>query len=347
MSNYSRIYDFSVKDTLPTGDANKLIKGSEIDDEYDAIVVANNSKADKITSGTTSAYIRQDSNGNLVDSGVVITAYIDTLLDDTTAAAARQTLTGGTNDLTQQTSSTGSVILPVGTTAQRDGSPSEGYMRENSDTNLVEVYNGTSWINVGGTADVITTRGDIIRGDSSGDPERFALGTAGQVLISDGTDITYGSSVTKGTEKATTSGSSVSWTSLPSWIEEITLVFNEVSLSGSGYLEVTIGDSGGLHVTGYTSSSGEVINGANPVVASSGAEFNIRINEAARSFTGHMTITRVGTGFEYISSHTGRLGNTRTVSGGGVVTLDTVLTQIQVAASANNFDGGSIGLLYK
>lgn len=36
--------------------------------------------------------------------------------------------------------------------------------------------------------DVITTRGDIVRGDSSGDAERLALGTSGQVLTSDGTD---------------------------------------------------------------------------------------------------------------------------------------------------------------
>ena len=38
---------------------------------------------------------------------------------------------------------------------------------------------------------VITTRGDIIRGDSSGNRERLALGAADTVLTSDGTDIDY------------------------------------------------------------------------------------------------------------------------------------------------------------
>ena len=38
---------------------------------------------------------------------------------------------------------------------------------------------------------VITTRGDIIRGDSNGDRERLALGAAGLVLTSDGTDVLY------------------------------------------------------------------------------------------------------------------------------------------------------------
>lgn len=38
---------------------------------------------------------------------------------------------------------------------------------------------------------VITTRGDIIRGDSGGSAERLALGSAGEALVSDGTDIAY------------------------------------------------------------------------------------------------------------------------------------------------------------
>ncbi|MEE8208535.1 MAG: hypothetical protein V3T88_06250 [Nitrosomonadaceae bacterium] len=43
--------------------------------------------------------------------------------------------------------------------------------------------------------DVITTRGDLIRGDSSGDPERLAIGTAAQILTSDGTDAAWATPV--------------------------------------------------------------------------------------------------------------------------------------------------------
>lgn len=50
------------------------------------------------------------------------------------------------------TSLTGSEILPVGTTAQRDGTPSSGYMRFNSDISQFEGYNGSSWASVGGSA---------------------------------------------------------------------------------------------------------------------------------------------------------------------------------------------------
>ncbi len=38
----------------------------------------------------------------------------------------------------------------------------------------------------------ITTRGDVIRGDTSGNPERLAVGTADQVLTTDGADILWG-----------------------------------------------------------------------------------------------------------------------------------------------------------
>ena len=45
MSNYSKTTDFASKDALLTGDANKIVKGTEINDEFDAIQTSVNSKA--------------------------------------------------------------------------------------------------------------------------------------------------------------------------------------------------------------------------------------------------------------------------------------------------------------
>ena len=45
MSNYSKTTDFAAKDALTTGNANKIVKGTEIDDEFEAIQTAVNSKA--------------------------------------------------------------------------------------------------------------------------------------------------------------------------------------------------------------------------------------------------------------------------------------------------------------
>lgn len=56
-----------------------------------------------------------------------------------------------TSTTVEKTSSTGSAILPVGTTGQRDGSPVKGYMRYNDTTDTFEGYYDTNgWQQVGG-----------------------------------------------------------------------------------------------------------------------------------------------------------------------------------------------------
>jgi hypothetical protein len=46
MSNYTPATDFAVKDSLASGNPNKLVKGTEINSEFTAIQSAVNSKAD-------------------------------------------------------------------------------------------------------------------------------------------------------------------------------------------------------------------------------------------------------------------------------------------------------------
>jgi len=42
---------------------------------------------------------------------------------------------------------TGQTQLPIGTTAQRPQSPTQGMIRLNTTLSVVEYYNGTNWIN--------------------------------------------------------------------------------------------------------------------------------------------------------------------------------------------------------
>jgi len=64
-----------------------------------------------------------------------------------TASGARSNLSA-----VGYTATTGSAVLPSGTTAQRDGSPVNGYIRYNSDTSKVEAYVANNWGSVGGGA---------------------------------------------------------------------------------------------------------------------------------------------------------------------------------------------------
>ena len=77
--------------------------------------------------GTTSQFLRSDGDGSFTWATVSVTA----------AAVSDQANT-----------STGYFDLPAGTTAQRPGSPATGMIRFNTDTNVVESYDGTSWRNV-------------------------------------------------------------------------------------------------------------------------------------------------------------------------------------------------------
>jgi len=47
MSSYTKTTNFAAKDTLTTGDPNKIVKGSDIGVEFDNLATAVNSKADK------------------------------------------------------------------------------------------------------------------------------------------------------------------------------------------------------------------------------------------------------------------------------------------------------------
>jgi hypothetical protein len=46
MANYTKATNFAIKDTLPTGNANKIIKGTEVDVEFNSIASAISSKAE-------------------------------------------------------------------------------------------------------------------------------------------------------------------------------------------------------------------------------------------------------------------------------------------------------------
>ena len=95
----------------------------------------------------------------------------------------------------QKTSSTGSGALPSGTTAQRDGSPSAGYIRFNSTEGSFEGYNGSAWGSIGGGAtgaggDAVFYENDqIITTSYSITSGRNAMST-GPITVNSGASVT-------------------------------------------------------------------------------------------------------------------------------------------------------------
>jgi hypothetical protein len=80
MSDYSKTTNFGAKDTLPSGDSNKIIRGSEFDTEFDAIVAAVASKsniASPTFTGTVTIPALTITGNVTVDLGSADTVTID------------------------------------------------------------------------------------------------------------------------------------------------------------------------------------------------------------------------------------------------------------------------------
>tara|TARA_R110000868_G_scaffold4626_2_gene28820 strand:+ start:3367 stop:3582 length:216 start_codon:yes stop_codon:yes gene_type:complete len=69
MSNYTKLTDFATKDTLPSGNAGKLVKGTEIDDEFNAIETAITSKANTASPTFTGTVTMTTLDGATISGG--------------------------------------------------------------------------------------------------------------------------------------------------------------------------------------------------------------------------------------------------------------------------------------
>ena len=73
MSNYTKTTDFEAKDSLPTGDSGKIIRGAEFETEFDAISTAIATKAD--TAGPT--FTGTLTFETISDGTIGVTAFVD------------------------------------------------------------------------------------------------------------------------------------------------------------------------------------------------------------------------------------------------------------------------------
>jgi len=86
MSNYSKTTDFAAKDALSTGNANKIVKGTEIDDEFSAIQTAVNSKADTNSPALTGSPTAPTASSATNNTQISTTAYVTSAISTAIAA---------------------------------------------------------------------------------------------------------------------------------------------------------------------------------------------------------------------------------------------------------------------
>ena len=80
MSNYTKATNFATKDTLPTGDSNKIVKGTEIDNEFNAISGAISSKADIASPTFTGSPAAPTATAGANTTQIATTAFVTAAL---------------------------------------------------------------------------------------------------------------------------------------------------------------------------------------------------------------------------------------------------------------------------
>jgi len=191
-----------------------------------------------------------------------------------------------------------------------------------------------------------TTSGLVQTADNSGTLELQSNGTTKLTVSSTGA---YGQLVS-GTAVASTSGTSIDFTSIPSWVKRITVLGQSVSTSGTSALICRVGN-GSIVSTGYqvtlvefsTSSVSTTFNANN-------VAFDINSGSAAAaSYTFKFTIELLGSNVYVSTTLSGRTNAATAFQETGSITLGGTLDRIRITTvnGTDTFDAGSINILYE
>lgn len=164
-----------------------------------------------------------------------------------------------------------------------------------------------------------------------------------------GTTNTVGAGVL-GTEQATTSGTAIDFTGIPSWAKEVVLLFRGVSTSGGDDILIQLGDVDGFENTGYVGTGGSYTTGGQTVTSFT-TGFGVNVNDASDVISGRVVISlEDAANFAWAAG--GTLSDTATASSkttAGYKELSAALTQIRVTTTGGTqtFDAGAINLQWR
>jgi hypothetical protein len=173
--------------------------------------------------------------------------------------------------------------------------------------------------------------------------------TAGNVLFTaDGSVWSSTQKIVRGTS-VSASGTSVDFTSIPSWVKRITIMLNGVSTNGTSQVQAQAGTSGGIVSSGYAGSYGNAYTtggtGGNLTTGFPTAWFN----GTANTRIGTVTIVNISGNIWVSSSQVGISDGATWGGGNGNVTLSGTLTQVRLTTvnGTDTFDAGSVNILYE
>jgi hypothetical protein len=171
------------------------------------------------------------------------------------------------------------------------------------------------------------------------------LKTNGSAVLGWGTALTQGTAITAGTSVASTSGTAIDFTGLPSWVKRVTVMFDGVSTNGSSNYQVQLGSTT-FTTSGYSGSSAASGGGSGTFSAG----FVVFQSPGASStLFGSLFLTLL-TGNTWVAAISAGRGDTgQSMTGGGSVALSGTLDRVRITTvnGTDTFDAGSINILYE
>ena len=196
------------------------------------------------------------------------------------------------------------------------------------------------------TLNASTSTGYIQTADTSGDLALQSNGTTQFNVTSTGA---YGQ--LKSGTAATASGSSVDFTSIPSWAKRITVMFSGVSFSAAptAYTFIQLGT--GATPTYTTSGYGSSIATCSASAASTSNQTSgfgvLNPNSSTILYGGSFTVTNLSGNVWACTGSACDASASRVYLAAGTVTLAAALTAVRLNAGADTFDAGTINILYE
>ena len=151
------------------------------------------------------------------------------------------------------------------------------------------------------------------------------------------------------TEVATTSGTSIDFTSIPAGVRRIKIQFVGVSTNGTSNPLIQLGDSGGVETTGYLGSSSLI----DTAVATAGYTAGFGLNIATADAVIHGTVTLTledSSDFTWVASGVVSTSDTaRSVITSGRKLLSAELDRVRITTvnGTDAFDAGAINISYE
>jgi hypothetical protein len=186
-----------------------------------------------------------------------------------------------------------------------------------------------------------TSSGFVQSADTSGEINLQSNGSTKLSVLSTGVSGT----LVQGTAVASTSGTSIDFTGIPSWVKRITVMFAGVSTNGSSIICVQLGDSGGIETTGY---SGGGTNQTPTYVTNTVGLNLVGSSAAVSSYIGHAILTNLS-GNTWVLSAGIQLGSSNMAAAAGAKTLSDTLDRIRITTinGTDAFDAGTINIQYE